>query len=186
LSDLDGAFPAYQMADDWKKYPSQNHEFKSESPPTLRVFRKNSELLDAIFASAQREANLLGGRQVAVLCSNDELFKKYLSVGRINDKFSAISSRDEISDLRYVRTKPVFSMPQYVSGLQFNTVYMLHIDRDDLLDGSTETERRRFVTRCYSGASRAVNTLQVASSEERGGPSPILKSALQRGSIVQI
>lgn len=186
LSDLDGAFPAYQMADDWKKYPKQNYEFGSDVPPTLRIFRKNNELIDSVFAAAEREANLLGGRNVAVLCPNDELFAAYLRAGRNKDKFAAIRSRDDIGDMRYVRSKAIFSMPQHVAGLQFQSVYLVHADQDDLPVGASESERRRFITRYYVGASRAVSSLQISASEERGGPSQILNPALNRGSLKRI
>jgi hypothetical protein len=185
LADLDGAFPAYQLADDWKKYPKQAHEPESQliDVPNLKVFSKETELLDSVFAAAEREANLIGGRQVAVLCPNDALFAKYLNVGRINDKFVPISSRENIGELRYVRRKFIFSMPQHVSGLQFQSVYLINVDRDDLPSDATEGERRRVITRYYVGASRAISNLQIASSLERGGPSQILNTPLTRGSL---
>ena len=143
LADLDGAFPAYQMADDWKKYPAQNNEFSAASAPILRIFKSNSVLVDSIFFAAERAAKLIGGRNVAILCPNDELFALYLKAGRLRDKYSAIKSRDEIGELRYVRSKAVFSMPQHVSGLQFHSVFLIHADKDDLAIGASEGERRR-------------------------------------------
>jgi hypothetical protein len=88
---------------------------------------RNTELLDAIFRDAEREAIKLGGRQVAVLCLNDSLFATYLQAGRknIKDKYVAVKSRSDIGELRYVRRKLVFSMPQHVQGLQFETVYLI-------------------------------------------------------------
>jgi hypothetical protein len=189
LADFDGAFPAYQMAGEWPAYPQQKPQQSSDSGvSTLQVFSKNTELLDGIFATAEREAIKIGGRHVAVLCLNDDLFETYLHVGRKNmkDKYVAVKSRSDIGELRYVRRKVVFSMPQHVQGLQFESVYLINLDQAEVPPGASESERRRFITRCYIGASRAVSKLAVASSEERGGPCNILNLCLNRGSLKRV
>ena len=74
---------------------------------------------------------------MAVLCPNDILFETYLKAGRksIRDKYVAVLSRDDIGELRYVRRKVVFSMPQHVQGLQFKSVYLINVDQGDLPPG---------------------------------------------------
>ena len=75
-------------------------------------------------------------------------------------------------------------MPEYVAGLQFDVVYLIHADRAEL----AETEysaglHRRLVSRSYLGASRAAKKLVIATSEERGGRSDILNCPLKQGSL---
>lgn len=185
LADLDGSFPAYQLSDDWKDYPQESNAAKADVAdiPTLRSFGRNIELLDEVFSAAAQEAAKIGGRQVAVLCLNDELFEAYLKAGRIKDMYVPVVSRDDIGELRYVRRKFVFSMPQHISGLQFDSVYLINVDREDMPADATNNERRRFITRCYVAASRAIRRLQISSSEERGGGSEVLSIALTRGSL---
>jgi hypothetical protein len=136
-----------------------------------------------VFSQAQSVANKQGGRQVAVLCMNDELFGKYLKFGRIGGKFVALTSRDEVSELKYAGKRCVFSTPDYVAGLQFHTVFLINVDKADLLDEDGIGKRRRFVSRCYLGASRASKQLQIVCNAERGGPAEILNGPLQAGSL---
>ena len=75
-------------------------------------------------------------------------------------------------------------MPEYVAGLQFETVFLINVDLAEAppADGNLG-ERRRFISNIYLGSSRAENTLKLASCTSRGGPSDILNMALQRGSL---
>ena len=76
-------------------------------------------------------------------------------------------------------------MPEYVAGMQFDTVYLIHIDRNELPDEITHSGiHRRFVSQIYLGASRAKECLILASSDERRGISPILNSAISNGTLV--
>jgi hypothetical protein len=189
LSDLDGAFPAYGFAE-WTAFPSVSPSIAvgREDTPLLQVFAGDEALIDAVFDAAVEDASRIGGREVAVLCLNDSLFSKYLKAGRksIKGKFVPVISRDDIGELRYVRRKVVFSMPQYVAGLQFSNVYLIHVDENGMPSGASDGERRRFVTRCYAGASRAINRLHIMSSEQHGGYSRILNLPLARGSLTRV
>ncbi len=183
LKDLDGSFPALGLEDEWGSYSVESRK-ESGDVPILRIYPRNIDLLDNVFRQAQREARQHGGRQVAVLCVNDRLFSQYLKSGRIEGKYIKISARDQINELKYARNRCVFSMPEYVAGLQFRTVFLIHLDEvetggDDVSTGA----RRRFISRCYLGASRAATHLYIASSDERGGPADILKSPLRSGSL---
>jgi hypothetical protein len=61
-------------------------------------------------------------------------------------------------------------MPEYVAGLQFHSVYLIHVDAADAgLGEQSIGARRRFFSRCYPGASRAVEKLELSSSRERAG-----------------
>lgn len=183
ISDLDGSFPALDLADEWGAYSFASNE-QHGSVPRLAIYHSMVELLDGVFREAQSIAQREGGRQVAVLCMNDDLFGKYLSVGRIRGKFIPLTSRDDLGDLKYAGKRVILSTPDYVAGLQFHSVFLLNVDRADLSDADSIGKRRRFVSRCYLGASRAAKFLQVVSNSERGGPADILNGPLEAGSLV--
>jgi hypothetical protein len=81
LRDLDGSFPALDLAEEWGGYSPNSAEPHGDLP-TLTKSSTITELVDSVFKQAQSVANKHGGRQVAVLCLNDELFGKYLNLGR--------------------------------------------------------------------------------------------------------
>lgn len=78
-------------------------------------------------------------------------------------------------------------MPEYVAGLQFHTVFLIHADNVDYdeVQGS-QGASRRYVSRIYLGASRASRELMLASSLARGGATTAVRGAVQRKSLVQI
>jgi len=97
-----------------------------------------------------------------------------------------LTSRDEVGELKYAGKRCVFSVPEYVAGLQFDTVFLVHVDRAEVSsDDESIGARRRFVSRCYLGASRASRRLYVAVSRERGGRAEILTGPIQSGSLIE-
>lgn len=119
------------------------------------------------------------GAQIAGAASMAEWYER-----RVKDTFVPITARDQMNELRYAKRRCVFSMPEYVAGLQFDTVYLIHVDEvdfDDRIRGSGF--QRRYISRCYVGASRASKKLVISSSHERGGPSRILAGPMTGGSL---
>ena len=185
MSDLDGAFPSLDLEGEWKPYAGISKN-ESGQIPLLRNYTSNTALIDDIFGAARVRALELkeGGRQVAVLCMNEHLFDKYREAGRVKDAFVPITARDQMNELKYAKRKCVFSMPEYVAGLQFDTVYLIHVDEADFEDKNRGSGfQRRYISRCYVGASRASQRLIIATSHERGGPSRILNGPIESGSL---
>jgi hypothetical protein len=183
LTDLDAAFPALDLAAEWLPLRPASSAPDGDVPE-LQAFGRNIQLLDAVFDQAEREAREKGGRNVAVLCLNEDMFARYLEAGRISDKYVAIESRDKLSELKYMNRKCIFSMPDYVAGMQFESVYLMHLDQAELGDDRENIGiRRRLISRVYLGASRARSRLVIAASHERGGPSEILERPIGRASL---
>ncbi len=90
---------------------------------------------------------------------------------------------DEIAELKYAGKRCIFSTPDYVAGLQFHTVFLINVDKAELLDEDGIGKRRRFVSRCYLGASRASKNLHLVCDAERGGPADVLNGPIQAGSL---
>ena len=75
-------------------------------------------------------------------------------------------------------------MPDFVAGIQFDTVFLIEVNDGEVEDGPYSTGAlRRFVSIVYLGASRAEQVLEIYSSDERGGPSRVLRHAINNGAL---
>src|SRR3954469_22871110 len=113
------------------------------------------------------------------------MFDTYVTAasGQFRGKFIPVESREPSSELRHAGKRFVFSMPEYVAGLQFDTVYLIHVDQADSANGEIG-RRRQFISSTYLGSSRAERALHILLSAARGGQSDILGMAQDRGSLV--
>lgn len=179
LSDLDASFPAMDLEGEYSTYVASSHQEEGDIP-SLTVYDTDLKLVDSVFLQAVRMARDVdgGGSQVAVLCLNEALFEKILGAARVRDKFVPITTRDDIKELRYAKGKCVFSMPEFVAGLQFHTVILIHANSVDYNEDQGMGTRRRYVSRVYLGASRAARKIMLASSKEQGGPCQLLEVPL--------
>ena len=189
LADLDATFPAIDVPGEWEAY-SGKAELADGEQPELVVYQDEASLFRNVFAEAQKvaRAHAGGGRRVAVLCASDEQFDKYLPIaaGRYPQGHLPIVSREPSSDLRHAGKRFVFSMPEYVAGLQFETVFLIHVDAVEAPTDASDGVRRRFISNIYLGSSRAEKRLRIAACLTRGGKSDILEMALSRKSLVEI
>lgn len=184
LRDLDASFPAMDLEGEYATYVAESQQDNGETP-TLTVYETDIKLVDSVFEQATRMARDIdgGGSQVAVLCLNEELFDKIRVAGRVRDKFVPITTRDDLKELRYAKNKCVFSMPEFVAGLQFHTVFLIHADSADYGEDQSLGTRRRYVSRVYLGASRASRKILLSSSKENGGPCQLLSVPLANNTL---
>ena len=184
LRDLDASFPAMDLEGEYATYVAESLQDEGEMP-TLTVYETDTQLVDSVFEQAIRMSRDIdgGGSQVAVLCLNEGLFDKIRFAGRVQDKFVSITTREDFNELRYARSKCVFSMPEFVAGLQFHTVFLIHADSADYDEGQGLGSRRRYVSRVYLGASRAARKILLSSSKEQGGPCQLLSVPLDNGTL---
>ena len=188
LGDLDASFPAMDLQGEYETYRIKSNESVG-GVPELKIFDTSTKLIDEIFEQAGSVARNLqeGGKEVAILCMNETLFDTYRKAGRIQDKFVALTSREDMRELRYAKKKCIFSMPEYVAGLQFDTVFLIHVDQVDFQSEYLSVgARRRYVSRAYLGASRAKKTLVIASTLDRSGASDILRTSRTNQTLKEI
>ncbi|WP_110601517.1 UvrD-helicase domain-containing protein [Salinicola lusitanus] len=187
LRDLDAAFPAMDLEGEYATYVVDSQQEDGETP-TLIVYETDIKLVDSVFEQAARMAREIdgGGSQVAVLCLNEELFGKIRVAGRVREKFVPITSREDFKELRYAKKKCVFSMPEFVAGLQFHTVFLIHVNSADYDEEQSQGSRRRYVSRIYLGASRAACNIVLASSKELGGPCQLLDVPLANETLRRV
>ncbi|MBR7907652.1 UvrD-helicase domain-containing protein, partial [Burkholderia cenocepacia] len=184
LRDLDASFPAMDLEGEYATYVAESQQEDGETP-TLTVYETDISLVDSVFEQATRLARDIdgGGSQVAVLCLNEALFDKIQLAGRVREKFVPITTREDLKELRYAKSKCVFSMPEFVAGLQFHTVFLIHADSADYDEDQGQGTRRRYVSRVYLGASRAARNILLSSSKEHGGPSHLLAAPLANSTL---
>ncbi|WP_439541221.1 hypothetical protein [Hyphomicrobium sp.] len=187
LADLDATFPAIDIPGEWDAY-SGKAELGNGDVPELTVFPDEPSLFKSIFTEAQKLARSIdgGGRRVAVLCASEDQFDKYLAAASGQFAGMPITSREPSSELRHAGKRFVFSMPEYVAGLQFDTVFLIHVDASEAPTDSGDGVRRRFISNIYLGSSRAEKTLRISACMSRGGKSDILDMALERRSLEEI
>lgn len=186
LKDLDAGFPALDLEGEFQPYNPKGNGVNGPLP-RLRNFVTNIDLIDSVVAEATEMLRVaeFGGRDVAILCLDEALFNTYRNASRIRSKVVSVVSREDMRELQYAKRNCIFSMPEFVAGLQFETVFLINADLADFEAASRNASSlRRYISRAYLGASRTRKNLIIATSDERGGASPLLSPALSGGSLV--
>ncbi|MFZ3219515.1 MAG: UvrD-helicase domain-containing protein [Rhodoferax sp.] len=185
---IDQGFPAAGISEelgfDWRPIDLGSMKQGGARPILVRA-KSTLDIWNCVFPRAHdRAKSLQKGRRVAVLCASEALFKRYSEAGEYRDWFLPISDREQLSGLRHAGKRFVFSMPDFVAGVQFDTVYLIEVNDGEVEEGPYSTgSLRRFVSTVYLGASRAEQVLEIYSSEERGGPSRVLRHAINNGAL---
>jgi hypothetical protein len=184
LSMIDQSFPGQDLDSDWPNYSgiSQTEDGPipifaelPSTPATYGIIFKRAKML---------QDKLPKNARVAVLCCSQELFQKYLGFPDLRDNYLPVTSREEAVIHPQSRKKFIFSMPEYVAGLQYHTVILIDVNRGEVPEGPYSlSSLRKFVSSVYLGASRAEQVLEFYANTEHGGVAPLLSLALLEGAI---
>ena len=186
LEMIDGAFPALDLEGEWNAYSGESQRENGDVPHLWR-FQSKIQMLDEVVEEAHRYARQHGGKNVAVLCMSDRDFHRYSTAGRVRSKISVVDSNTDLAPIQYARQRCAFSMPESVAGLQFDRVYVLNVDKQELDDDEVGLgTQRQVLSRLYLAASRASMTLTLAASDDCGGPADVLSRPLDAGTLVEI
>jgi hypothetical protein len=184
LRAIDSQFPGQDLGDDWLPMTAVSH--LADGPvPTLQVMPSTSAMYGQVFKRArQLQLEAAKGARVAVLCVSQDRFQSYLHHLQLRDSYTAITSREDAAGSLKSNRKFIFSTPEYVSGLQFDTVLLIDVNFNEMPQGAmTHNARRHFASIVYLGASRARQRLELYANAEEGGIAPILSYALSKGVI---
>lgn len=184
LSCIDQEFPGQDLDDEWPKY-SGISKIDDGPVPTLCVLDSTVATYTVVFNRAKALQRSLGrdGR-VAILCTSNELFSRYLRFTDLRDSFYAITSRDEASAINSNARRFLFSMPEYVAGMQFDTVLLIDVNQDEVPQGPyAAAALRKFASQVYLGASRAERQLEIYASKEHGGAAALISAAVLAGAV---
>jgi hypothetical protein len=182
LKALDDNFPSALFGDEWGANSSTSN-LESGPLPIVQEFSSNSDMVETTVQEARAASRRCRrGAKVAVICLSYELFELYTRAGRFRGNSLPITSRDELQKIQYAGKRFVLSMPEYVAGLQFDSVFLLDANANEISQyGEGSPAIRRFVSSIYLGASRAQRNLSVYATVERGGLSDVVKSIVSQG-----
>jgi hypothetical protein len=187
LSSIDKGFPGEDLDSDW---PAYSGIAKTGDGPVPIVCELQSRLATygVVFKRASSMQSRLGmKKRVAILCCSYDAFKWYLDSPELRSDFYAITSRDESLAIPHSAKKFVFSMPEYVAGLQYDTLLLIDVNRGEVPDGPySAAALRKFVSQVYLGASRAERRLELFCCTEHGGMAPLLSLAVAEGTINRV
>ncbi|MDG6401901.1 AAA family ATPase [Pseudomonas quasicaspiana] len=184
LSCIDASFPGQNLDDDWPQYTGVSR-IEDGPMPFVCNMQSTNAIYSVVFKRAKAKQRELGRNgRVAILCVSNELVSKYFDFSAYRENFAPIMSRDDAAATIKGTRKFVFSMPEYVAGLQFHAVYLIDVNKNEVSEGAyAAAALRKFVSQVYLGASRAEQILEIYSSEEHGGMSPILSQAVLTGAL---
>lgn len=181
LRAIDSQFPGQDLGDDWLPMTAVSH--LADGPvPTLQVMPSTSVMYGQVFKRArQLQFEVPKGARVAVLCVSQDQFQRYLQYTHLRESYTAITSREDAAGSLKGNRKFIFSTPEYVSGLQFDTVLLIDVNYNEMPQGAmTYNARRHFASIVYLGASRARQRLEIYSNAQEGGIAPMLSYALSK------
>lgn len=183
MAHIDSFAPAAELAEDWPHY-HQRSAMPSGAKPSLTVVKTLKDQYEAVFPLASRSAKRRkSGRSVAVLCCDYNSFQTYMRAGAYRDLFVPVAAREDIGTIPSKGVRFVFSMPEFVAGLQFDEVYLLDVSSLVLFaeDGAGAMDKRRGLATLYLGGSRAMTRLHIYSVSDAGGVPTLMKRALELG-----
>lgn len=179
------AVPALDMNED-RDLPGGSSVSGSGPKPLYRIVEDLDATLKAAIALAksyQAEARGQGG-QVAVLCMDYDRFARLhrAAKGQNPKDIYVIASRDDVERLRFMKQRIVFSTPEYVAGLQFDTVILVDVNANLIPDSAYRgTAERRFLSELYLGMSRTERRLVILASKDGDGLTPYLAPQVVKG-----
>jgi len=187
LASLDGHFPGIHISEDWPTYVGVS-KTASGPIPEAREYLTTVALYNDVFPRASYVQRKLPRRKkVAVLCASYDLFDQYANAGQHKELFISIRSRDELPTIVHSGKRFIFSLPEYVAGLQFEAVFLIEVNNDEIPRGPYSTSaRRKFLSQLYLGASRAERMLEFSASKEHGGLSDLLNQAITEKLVLKI
>lgn len=189
LQSLDLAFPGEDLLDDWLPPKNINPTTTKDGPiPTSFTFETAKQMRAVVFEKARRLQNQINlPQKIAVLSLSQENFLKHVDA-YIQESFYIIDSREQYSSIKFAKKKFIYSMPEYVAGMQFDTVFLIDVNQDETPATSAyyASLNRKFVSQLYLGASRAETNLGIYACKEHGGISSALSIAIQNNLISMI
>jgi hypothetical protein len=185
LKKIDDSLPGQSLDEDWPPYAGVS-KTDAGPVPTISVLPTIASYGAVLRRAKQYQNNLSGNGRVAVLFLNSETFQAFIEREEVAADAITIASRDDAASNARSRKRYVVSMPEYVAGLQYDTVLLLDGSQHESPEGPyTAALQRAFVAQVYLGASRAEKRLEIFAVKEMGGISSIFTKAVLAGAIVE-
>ena len=170
------AFPETDLAEEWLPATANSALPRGERPTGHEAINRLS-LYEYALDKAQPSLKQFGRGKVAILTLSYRAFSTIRAAGRFENKLYIIDSRESLNRLQYVGGRVVFSMPEYVAGVQFDHVIVSDVNEMDDLGRRTAVSRNRFGSNLYLGASRACRRVTLLGDQAAGGLATVIRGA---------
>lgn len=184
ITRLDESYPALELGEDWGGAKVETAT-QSARVPTITTLADEKETYKEVMSRAHA-IKRKGGQNfgVAVLCCSIDTFDTFRAAGDHRAWIRSVASREEAAGARPDAFKFILSTPEYVAGLQFDCIFLIDVNRAEVPNVAYSTGlRRRFISKVYLGASRAIKHLELYATKVGGGPATILDSAIESGDL---
>jgi hypothetical protein len=180
--------PALDLSEDWSMPESTSSNPPGAVPSFKILSNKETTYKEAMRLATElgREARRRKGR-VAILCMDGDRLEEYVRAAsaQFENEVVVILSRDDTERLRYAGRRFVLSTPEYVAGLQFDTVIIVDANADLVPEAQYKAYKlRRFLSELYLGLSRAEHRLVILASRDQGGLTKVLDGAQATRALV--
>ena len=185
LAHINHSFPEHDLAEEWLPSIATSPLPEGELP---KAFECKNRITQYDQAVAEAEAIIKKNRKgkVAILTlSGKAFFEQIAEAGRYYKKFHVVDSRESLNQLQYSGGKIVFSMPEYVAGVQFDHVIVTDVNEQDDFGRQTAVSRGRFGSNLYLAASRARYSTSMFGDRTKGGLAAVLRGAIEAKLVVE-
>lgn len=177
-------FPETDLSEEWLPGPATSMLPEGERP-SAQVFADQKSLYDNAISVAERLHRQSARGRTAIITLSYKAFEVIRQAGRYSRKLYIVDSRESLNTLQYVGSRIVFSMPEYVAGVQFDHVIVADVNELDDMGRPTALGRSRFGSNLYLAASRARLSVTILADQRSDGFALVIKSAIEEGVVVQ-
>jgi UvrD-like helicase family protein len=180
LAFINLAFPETDLAEEWLPGAAKS-VLPSGELPTAHEAVDRLALYDYAMSEAQSSIKRVGRGKIAMLTLSQKAFEQIKIAGKYKNKIYVVDSRDSLNRLQYTGGRIVFSMPEYVAGVQFDYVIVADVNQMDDLGRHTSVSRNRFGSNLYLAISRARKLVTLLGDKGAGGIAPVVRRAEAEG-----
>jgi hypothetical protein len=179
LSFINHQFPEDDLSEEWLPGLATSSLAHGEKP-TATESPDQTALYDAAVDAGLRLQKGSEKGKTAIITLSRKSFDVVSRASRFGNKIYVVDSRESLNRLQYVGSRIVFSMPDYVAGVQFDHVILTDVNELDDIGRPTALTRIRFGSNVYLGASRARKTVAIYANQKFGGLAPVIRRAIEQ------
>ncbi|HEV2550425.1 MAG TPA: UvrD-helicase domain-containing protein [Stellaceae bacterium] len=177
-------FPESDLSEEWLPGLAKS-ALPSGQRPVASEFAGQLEVYDGAVSAAERLQRQSGRGKTAIITLSHKSFDVITKASRYADRLYVVDSRESLNRLQYVGSRIVFSMPEYVAGVQFDHVIVADVNERDDIGRPSSLGRSRFGSNLYLAASRARQSVTLIADLRSGGLAPVIKGAVHEGIVLQ-
>jgi hypothetical protein len=172
-------FPQDDLSEEWLPGLATSALPSGETPVATELSDQTA-LYDAAVEAALTLQKGKSKGKAAIITLSRKSFDVVSNAVRFRNKIYVVDSRDSLNRLQYVGGRVVFSMPEYVAGVQFDHVLLTDVNELDDVGRPNSLMRIRFGSNLYLAASRARTTVSIYANAKLGGLAQVIRKAVEQ------